>query len=589
MKKFLFFFCIFFLSIGKAYSTGNDLIICHDGSYSTGDLITVSDDSVYYTSTVNGEKKRCMMETKKIFMVKRTKGYDFYFDKYGRQRVMPSVAIKENDITLFLKEGKYFPIYNMTIDSDHVQYKMQDKKKAPLYMSTKDEILMILYADGTTTTFAKPQTENAKTREISKAEKALRETGIFISTDIIFKPGKAQLETNYTDEIMQIAEYMKYYPDAYIEVIGHTDNQGLNKINIPLSKQRAEAVIAQLVEEGIEKERLSATGRGASEPIADNSTEEGRAKNRRVEFRDLTFKATQVETNKDLNKPIIKEEQKTTTISSKKSLLITSPEAQAQPAALSNSGRGMIASAPVQTRFNPAPDLSPMEIETKVNEIDPYTLYRKGSVAEYACEYQGKQVKIMNQSIGPTYFNQIVADEKIENGLLVAYVRMEVLNKKHEPMKNIPSSFKELYFPTEIDTAGVFHFTHNPIKDGYKVKKRQGYGMIIPGKMQAGTNLQCSRMHDVAKGGFGDLVIDATYEDWQVMGEEKISTPAGTFDCMKLQGHLDFKTTEKMFTSDDYVIMWMARGIGVVRYEEYHKSDFSDEPLIYYLNNITIK
>ncbi len=561
------------------------MIIFHDGSYSTGAITTVSDDSVYYTATVNGEDKRCMIETKKIFMVKREKGYDFYFDNYGRQRVIPTIPIKEKDITLFLKEGKYFPIYNMTIDIDKVQYQMQDKKKAPFYMSTKDEILMILYADGTTTTFAKPQTRTNDTRIISKAEKALKETGIFISSDIIFKPNSAQLETNHTDDIKQIAEYMKYYPDAYIEVIGHTDNQGLNKINIPLSKKRAEAVIAQLVDEGIEKERLSATGRGASEPIANNKTEEGRAKNRRVEFHDLTFKSATKKQSTIDNKP----ETKSAIAPSIKPLLISASPEIAPSSEILNKDKQLLASAPVQTVFSPAPNLSPIEIETKVNDIDPYTLYRKGSVAEYACEYQGKQVKIMNLSIGPTYFTQIVADEKIENGLLVAYIRMEVLNKKHEPMKGIPSSFKELYFPIEIDTAGVFHFTHNPIKDGFRVKSRQGYGMIIPGQMQVDTSLQCSRMHDVAKGGFGDMVIDATYENWQVVGEEKITTPAGTFDCMKLKGHLDFRTTEKMFTSDDYVIMWLARGIGVVRYEEYHKSDFSDAPLVYYLNNVTIK
>ncbi|MBQ9237022.1 MAG: OmpA family protein [Prevotella sp.] len=557
MKKLLLFLTFLCLSTVFSYSAGTDLIIQRNGTISTGTLVTVSDDSVYYLVKQKGEEIRRNIETTKVFMVKRAVGYDFFFDRHGKQRVVSTIPIKENDVTLYLRVGKYFPIYNMTIENDRVLYQMQDKKKAPQYMSTKEEILLIRYPDGTTTTFMNPVTGNPTVREVSKVEQALKEKGVYVSSNIQFESGKAELEPTSMDEILQVVDYMKYYPDAYIEVSGHTDSQGAYKVNIPLSRQRAETVVSKIIEEGIERDRLNATGKGASEPIADNDTEEGRAKNRRVEFRDLNFNAEKAVPSQ-------------TTISS-------------------GNGRQLLASAPVQTAFCPTPSLSPVEIETKVNEVDPYTLYRKGSVAEYAFEYKGKQTRIMNQSIGPTYFNQVVADEKIENGLLVAYVRMEVLNKNHEPMKGIPSSFKELYFPTEIDITGTYHFTHNPIKDVYRVKNRQGYGMMIPGEMQVGSFLQCSRMHDVVKGGMGDIVIDATYDNWQVVGEEKITTPAGTFDCMKLKGHLDFKTTEKMFTSNDYIVMWMARGIGVVRYEEYHKSDYSDEPFVYYLNRVTIK
>ena len=105
-------------------------------------------------------------------MVKRAVGYDFFFDRHGKQRVVSTIPIKENDVTLYLRVGKYFPIYNMTIENDRVLYQMQDKKKAPQYMSTKEEILLIRYPDGTTTTFMNPVTGNPTVREVSKVEQA---------------------------------------------------------------------------------------------------------------------------------------------------------------------------------------------------------------------------------------------------------------------------------------------------------------------------------------------------------------------------------------------------------------------------------
>ena len=115
-------------------------------------------------------------------------------------------------------------------------------------------------------------------------EKAIAETGKFVTNNILFETGKATLKPESMEEILKVAEYMKKNPAARFEVQGHTDNQGSDKINDPLSQQRAEAVVKALEEQGVDPFNLRPVGKGSHEPVADNGTEEGRAKNRRVEF-----------------------------------------------------------------------------------------------------------------------------------------------------------------------------------------------------------------------------------------------------------------------------------------------------------------
>lgn len=73
-------------------------------------------------------------------------------------------------------------------------------------------------------------------------------------------------------------------PSVRFEVQGHCDNQGSDKVNDPLSQKRSEAIVNALVKLGVDEFNLKAVGKGSHEPVADNSTEEGRVKNRRVEF-----------------------------------------------------------------------------------------------------------------------------------------------------------------------------------------------------------------------------------------------------------------------------------------------------------------
>lgn len=118
----------------------------------------------------------------------------------------------------------------------------------------------------------------------SAVEKAIAETGKFVTNNILFETGKATLKPESMEEIQKVAEYMKKNPTARFEVQGHTDNQGSDKINDPLSQERAEAVVKALEGQGVDPFNLRPVGKGSHEPVADNGTEAGRAQNRRVEF-----------------------------------------------------------------------------------------------------------------------------------------------------------------------------------------------------------------------------------------------------------------------------------------------------------------
>ena len=127
-----------------------------------------------------------------------------------------------------------------------------------------------------------------KTTDLSAAaaavEKAIAETGKFVTNNILFDTGKATIKPESEPEIDKIAEYMKANPTARFEVQGHTDSQGSDKVNDPLSQERAEAVVKALEAKGVDPFNLRAVGKGSHEPVADNSTDAGRAQNRRVEF-----------------------------------------------------------------------------------------------------------------------------------------------------------------------------------------------------------------------------------------------------------------------------------------------------------------
>jgi outer membrane protein OmpA-like peptidoglycan-associated protein len=99
---------------------------------------------------------------------------------------------------------------------------------------------------------------------------------------ILFDLDQASLLPKSTKQLQHVVTLMKNYPEMRLEVQGHTDDQGSDDYNLELSQRRAETVVTYSGLFGIESSRLVAKGYGESEPEAPNTTDEGRAKNRRV-------------------------------------------------------------------------------------------------------------------------------------------------------------------------------------------------------------------------------------------------------------------------------------------------------------------
>jgi len=109
--------------------------------------------------------------------------------------------------------------------------------------------------------------------------------GRFSTTGIYFNSGSAVIKPESYGVLKSIAAVLQENPDVSVRIIGHTDSDGSDDLNLRLSKERANAVKRALQTEfGIDADRMETDGKGESEPVGDNATPEGKAQNRRGEF-----------------------------------------------------------------------------------------------------------------------------------------------------------------------------------------------------------------------------------------------------------------------------------------------------------------
>ena len=105
-----------------------------------------------------------------------------------------------------------------------------------------------------------------------------------IPSDISFDTGRADVKGNFAPILDRFADGLRNNPNAEIRIIGHTDSTGTDAVNDPLSLRRAESTRNYLTSRGVNGARIQVQGMGSRQPVASNSTTEGRAQNRRVEI-----------------------------------------------------------------------------------------------------------------------------------------------------------------------------------------------------------------------------------------------------------------------------------------------------------------
>ncbi len=105
-----------------------------------------------------------------------------------------------------------------------------------------------------------------------------------IPSSVTFDTNSYAIKPSFQSVLGQVAQTLNQNPEVIAQVVGHTDSTGQPAYNQTLSVNRAQSVANYLAQQGVAPQRLSAEGRGQTQPIADNSTEAGRAQNRRVEI-----------------------------------------------------------------------------------------------------------------------------------------------------------------------------------------------------------------------------------------------------------------------------------------------------------------
>ena len=214
-------------------------------------------------------------------------GYTFWLEgvgkigrleKYHRKKVHVAIQVRRKQLRVFA-DGKRLTMvpFNLT-PGEHISgFEFMFYEDTNKYGALLTNIRVGKY----TSAEEKPQPEKLGI----KVEDTAEGTKLTIPERVLFDFNKFFLKPESKEALHVVAQILKEQPGKKVKIVGYTDNIGSDEYNLRLSLQRAQSVADYLIYvEGVESSRIEIEGRGKADPVADNSTEEGRAKNRRVEI-----------------------------------------------------------------------------------------------------------------------------------------------------------------------------------------------------------------------------------------------------------------------------------------------------------------
>lgn len=266
MNKLIFFFAIILFSVSKAIA--QDAEDCKDHP-----LLTRMPDYLISECAVNFNHLDFFNSKGEDVSLEGNLTYIWYYfnEKSGKKE--PSyLQIIKNYANAIIKTGGKKIYENAEVGCYELNKNGMLYKIKVSCTNSSDILLYVLEME--------PMKQEVSANEMLEA---LNKDG-FISLNILFETGKSNIQSESLPIVDQIYELLKNDPSLKISIEGHTDNVGDAVANKKLSGDRSKSVLDALVSKGIDNSRLSNTGWGQEKPVADNRTEEGKARNRRVEI-----------------------------------------------------------------------------------------------------------------------------------------------------------------------------------------------------------------------------------------------------------------------------------------------------------------
>lgn len=214
-------------------------------------------------------------------------GFELYKEARPQQVDLVKGTIKDNEgnqvtgATVEVKDIKTKQVSLATVDSSSGEYMLAVKKKSTVLVTVKkdDYAFSSKIISG-----ADLPVKPVKQPEINLEASPAKAGSSFVINNILYNTNSADLTTESKIVLESFAQYLKENEGIKVEIQGHTDNVGTSTDNAALSTNRAYSVKSFLEELGIDGQRINAKGFGDTKPVAANTSEEGRAKNRRTEF-----------------------------------------------------------------------------------------------------------------------------------------------------------------------------------------------------------------------------------------------------------------------------------------------------------------